>query len=176
MRSAIFTSGNQAYQVSNIIYAGPVHAIPEDRRRNDCTHSFKIVTVVGATFSYYKNEESARKSRNMLGAMLDELKPDAFKHGYDFIDPLHIISFGNVVQFKKAQGEYTHGFAIMVDTVQEKSQELWIRYKSDDYAQKGRKAMWAIIHNALGFGMSKTAEPAVAAAAVSQPETQNMPF
>jgi hypothetical protein len=60
----------------------------------------------------------------------------------------------------------------MVDTAQEKSQELWLRYKSDDHAQKGRKAMWAIIHNALGIGMSKTAEPAVAA----QPETQNMPF
>lgn len=171
MRSAIFTSGNQAYQVSNVVYAGPVHAIPEDRRRNDCTHSFKIVTTLGATFSYYKNEESARKSRNMLGAMLDSLKPNAYKHGAEFIDPLHIVSFGSVVQFKKAQGEYTHGFAIIVDTVQEKSQELWLRYKSDDYTQKARKALWAVIHTALG--MAKTAE---SSAAVVQPEAQNVPF
>jgi hypothetical protein len=171
MRSAIFTSGNQAYQVSKIIYAGPVHAVPETNRRNECTHSFKIVTTQGATFSYYKNEESARKSRNMLGAMLDTLKPDAYKHGYDFIDPLHIVSFSNVVQFKKPLGEFTHGFAIMIDTVQEKSRELWLRYKAEDTAQRGRKSLWAAIHNALG--MSKTAESAVA---VAQPEAQNVPF
>ena len=170
MRSAIFTNGNQAYQVSNIIFAGPVHAIPEDRRRNDCTHSFKMITSAAAVFSYYKNEEAARKSRNMLGAMLDALKPKAFKHGYDFIDPLHVVCFGNVVQFKKPMEEYTHGFVITVDTVQEKSQEIWLRYKSEDHAQKGRKALWATIHNALGI--SKTEEPAVAV----QPETQNMPF
>jgi len=168
MRSAIFTSGNQAYQVSKIIYAGYVQAIPEDRRRNDCTHSFKIVTVNGAAFSYYKNEESARKSRNMLGAMLDELKPNAYKNAGEFIDAQHIVSFGSVVQFKKAQGEYTHGFPVTIDTVQEKSQELWLRYKSEDHAQKGRKAMWAVIYGANG--MSKT-EPAAAPA-----ETQKVPF
>jgi hypothetical protein len=170
MNSAIFTSGNQAYQVSRIIYAGSVQSIPEANRRNDCTHSFKIITVNGAVFSYYKNEEAARKSRNMLGAMLDALKPNAFKHGYDFLDPLHIVSFGSVVQFKKAQGEYTHGFAVMTDTVQEKSQEVWFRYKSEDHAQKGRKALWAVIYSANG--LSKTREPAVAA----QPEAQNLPF
>jgi len=170
MRSAIFTSGNQAYQVSKIIFAGSVHTIPEERRRNDCTHSFKLITVNGATFSYYKNEEAARKSRNMLGAMLDSLKPDAFKHGSEFLDPLHVVSFGSVVQFKKAQGEYTHGFAITVDTIQEKNQEVWFTYKSDDHAQKGRKALWAIIYSANGI--SRTTEPAVAA----QPETQNVPF
>jgi hypothetical protein len=170
MRSAIFTSGNQAYQVSKIIYAGPVHEIPEDRRRNECTHSFKMVTVAGATFSYYKNEEAARKSRNMLGAMLEGLKPDLFKNGSDILDPLHIVSFGSVVQFKKAQGEYTHGLAITVDTIQEKSQEVWFRYKSDDHAQKGRKALWAIIHSANG--MSKTAESTAPVAT----ETAKMPF
>jgi hypothetical protein len=170
MRSAIFTSGSQAYQVSKIIYAGYVHAIPEDRRRNDSTHSFKIVTANGAAFSYYKNEEAARKSRNMLGAMLDELKPVAFKHAGEFIDPAHIVSFGGVFQFKKAQGEYTHGFQITIATVQEKNQEIWLRYKSDDHAQKGRKALWAAVHNANG--MFKTETPAVA----GEPEKQNMPF
>jgi hypothetical protein len=98
MSSAIFTCGNDAYQVSKIIYAGPVTEIPEDRRRNGSTHSFKIVTGLGAVFSYHKNEEMARKSRGALATMLDTLKPKAFKHGYnEFVDPKGIVSFDRTV-------------------------------------------------------------------------------
>ena len=170
MGSAIFTNGNEAYQVEKIIYAGPVAKIPEDRRRNETTHSFKIITSLGAVFSYYRDEDSARKSRTILGAMLDELKPSAFKHGVEFVDSSRIVSFSKVVQFKKPIGDFTHGFVITVDTAQEKSQEIWFRYKSEDHAQKGRKALWASIHAANG--MHKPAEKP----RVEQPVSDAVPF
>ena len=172
MSSAIFSNGNQAYQVSKIIYAGPVSMIPEDRRRNGSTHSFKIITGLGSVFSYYKDEETARKARGMLAGMLESLKPAAFKHGYEFLDPAEVVSFGSVVQFKKpVQEEYTHGFVVSIETLQAKSQELWLRYKSEDHAQKGRKALWASVHGALGLS-----KPAAAKTAAPQPVTSSMPF
>jgi hypothetical protein len=163
MSSAIFSNGNQAYQVAKIIYAGPVSQIPEERRRNGSTHSFKIITGLGTVFSYYKNEEMARKSRGMLAGMLSSLKPAAFKHGYVFIDPAQVVSFGSVVQFKKPVEEYTHGFVISVETAEAKSQEVWLRYRSEDHAQKGRKALWASVHSANGMSKSAAAQPAASA-------------
>jgi hypothetical protein len=170
MGSVIFSNGNNAYQVEKIVYAGPVTKIPEERRRNDSTHSFKIITSLGAVFSYYKDEDTARKSRGILGAMLDDLKPHAFKHGFEYVNPARIVSFSNVVQFKKPIGEYTHGIVITFDTAQEKSQELWIRYKSEDHAQKGRKALWAAVHAVNG--MSKTVEKP----RMEQPVCEAVPF
>jgi hypothetical protein len=171
MRSAIFSNGSDAYQVEKIVYAGPVAKIPEDRRRNGSTHSFKIITVLGTVYSYYKDEELARKSRGMLGAMLDEIKPHAFRYGIEFLDPSRVVSFSKVVQFKKPMEEYTHGFVITIETAQEKSRELWFRYKSEDHAQKGRKALWASIHAVNG--MSKPPEqPKVEV----KPVSDGMPF
>jgi hypothetical protein len=171
MSSAIFSNGHQAYQVSKIIYAGAVSPIPEDRRRNGSTHSFKIITGLGAVFSYYNNEEIARKSRGMLAGMLDTLKPASFKHGYEFIDPARVVSFGNVVQFKKPIDQYTHGFVISVETTQEKSQEIWLRYKSEDHARKGRKALWAAVHGANGL-----TKPTVEKTEAAQPAPSAVPF
>jgi hypothetical protein len=170
MSSVIFTNGRDAYQVSNIIYAGTVSEIPENNRRNGSTHSFKFITGLGTVFSYYKNEEAAWKSRGALSAMLDTLKPKAFKHWYEFIDPMRIVSFGKVVQFKKPVEECTHGFVITVESAQEKSQEIWLRYKSEDHATKGRKALWASVHNA--HGMSRPPEKTE----VAQTETATVQF
>lgn len=166
MSSAIFTNGNNAYQVANIMYAGSVSEIPENRRQNGSTHSFKMITGLGTVFSYYKNEELARKSRGALAAMLDAVKPKAFKHGWEFIDPSHIVCFSNVVQFKKPVGPYTHGLVLTMDTAEEKSQEIWLRYKSEDHAQKARKALWATVHSANGMS-SQAEKPPVAEQAVS---------
>ena len=171
MGLAIFANGNQAYQVAKIIYAGPVHQIPEDRRRNGSTHSFKIITGLGSVFSYYKNEETARKARGALAGMLDILKPASFKHGYEFIDPAHVVSFTSVVQFKKPVDQYTHGFVISVETAQAKSQEIWLRYKSEGNAQKGRKALWATVHSVHGLS-----RPAVEKAAATAPVSNAVPF
>jgi hypothetical protein len=170
MSSAIFTSGGEAYQVANIVYAGPVAEIPEDRRRNGSTHSFKMVTVTGTSFSYYKDVETARKARGALGAMLDTLKPKAFRHGNEFLDPSRVVSFSNVVAFKNPVESCTHGFVVSVETCEEKNRELWLRYKSEDHARKGRKALWACVHSANGMSNSdaKVEEPA--------PVADSMPF
>ncbi|MBN2035718.1 MAG: hypothetical protein JW768_03160 [Chitinispirillaceae bacterium] len=162
MSSVCFTCGNESYQVSKIIYAGPVTEIPEDRRRNGSTHSFKIITGLGAVFSYYQNEEAARKSRSILAGMLDAIKPTAFKRGIDFIDPKGIVKFGRVVQFKQPVGQYTHGFVITLETAQEQNQEVWVRYKSEDHATKGWKALWASIYSANGMSGTSAAAPKTA--------------
>jgi hypothetical protein len=176
MSSAIFTCGNDAYQVSKIIYAGPVTEIPEDRRRNGSTHSFKIVTGLGAVFSYHKNEEMARKSRGALATMLDTLKPKAFKHGYnEFVDPKGIVSFSNIVQFKQPIEQYTHGFVVTVETAAEKNREIWFRYSSEDHAQKGRKALWAAVHGANGMS-TKDGASASAPAEAARPNADTTPF
>ncbi|MBD3391435.1 MAG: hypothetical protein GF418_05250 [Chitinivibrionales bacterium] len=154
MKSAIFTSGFHAYQVSNIIYAGPVQEIPEERRRNGSTHSFKVLTALGAAYCYYKDVESARKARGALGAMLDTLRPNAFKHGNEYVDPKSVVSFSYVRQFKKPVEECTHGFVVTMLTSDEKNRDVWIRYRSEEHARKGRKVMWAALHSANGLTAS----------------------
>jgi|WetSurMetagenome_2_1015567.scaffolds.fasta_scaffold00378_12 hypothetical protein len=172
MSSAIFTNGVNAYQVSRIIYAGTVAEIPESRRLNGNTHSFKITTGLGSVFCYYKDEESAKKSRGALAGMLDATKPKAFKHGFEFLDPSRVISFGSVFQFKKPQGVYTHGFVVTVETVNEKSQDVWFRYKSEDHAKKGRKALWATLHTLNG----RTPAPAEKNTAAEPAVSTGLPF
>jgi hypothetical protein len=165
MSSAIFTNGMNAYQVSRIIYAGSVAEIPENRRQNGSTHSFRIITGLGAVFSHYKDEETARKSRGALGGMLDAIRPNAFKHGFEYLDPSRVVSFSSVLQFKKPLGAYTHGFVVTLETVDEKSREVWFRYKSEDHAQKGRKALWASLHNAHGMPAATEKAPVAEQAA-----------
>jgi hypothetical protein len=174
MSSVCFTCGNESYQVSKIIYAGPVTEIPEDRRRNGSTHSFRIITGLGAVSSYYKNEEAAKKSRAALAGMLDVVKPMAFKRGIDFIDPKSIVKFGRVVQFKQPVGQYTHGFVVTLETTQEQNQEVWVRYKSEDHATKGWKALWASIYNANGMSSRNSAAPETAEH--DHAATDGMPF
>jgi hypothetical protein len=174
MSSAIFTNGINAYQVSRILYAGSVTQIPEERRQNGNTHSFKITTGLGTVFCHYKDEETARKSRGALAGMLDAARPNAFKHGFEYLDPSRVVSFSSVLQFKKPLGAYTHGFVVRMETVDEKSQEVWFRYKTEDHAQKGRKALWATLHHVNGSSAPADKEPALAA---QQPVSSNgLPF
>lgn len=172
MSSAIFSNGTNSYQVSRIIYAGSVAEIPENRRQNGSTHSFKITTGIGSVFCYYKDEESAKKSRGALGGMLDAARPNAFKHGFEYLDPSRVISFSSVFQFKKPQGVYTHGFVVTLETASEKSQEVWFRYKSEDHAQKARKALWAVLHSVNG----QSSAPAEKAAVAEQTVSAGLPF
>jgi hypothetical protein len=178
MNSAIFTTGNQSYQVSNVVYAGPVAEIPEERRRNGSTHSFKIVTTVGSSFCYYKDADTARRARGALGAMLDSLYPNAFKHGNEYLDPRSVVSFSNVCEFKKPIMDYTHGFVVTVMTLDEKNREIWLRYREEEHARKGRKVMWAAIHTANGM-TTTTAKQENGQAPVAQPEpvaAETVPF
>jgi hypothetical protein len=174
MSSVIFSNGYESYQVAGIIYAGPVHQIPEQHRRNGNTHSFKIITGLGAAFLYYKDEESAKKARTALAAMLESTKPAHFRAGHEFFDASHIVSFNNVVQFKKPLGDYTHGYVVSVLTHDDKNREIWLKFRSEDYAQKSRKAMWATLHNINGSKLSEI-KP-VAEKAVATVNADGMPF
>ena len=151
MNSAIFSTGNQNYNIATVVYAGPVQEIPAERRRNEYTHYFKLLTALGPTFAYFKDVDAARKSRGALSGMLEVIKPRAFRYGNTFIDPSSVVALSNVIQFKKALGEFTHGFVVRVLTIDEKNQEVWVRYRSEDHARKGRKAMWAAMQAANGL-------------------------
>ncbi len=174
MSSAVFTTGSEAYQVANIVYAGPVGEIPAERRRNGSTHSFKLITTLGATFAYYKDVESARKARGALAGMLEAAGKTAFMHGNEFVDAKKVVSFGNVLQFKTPQDGMTHAFVITVQTADEKNREVWMRYKSEDHARKARKALWAVVHAANGLSNPKQQEPEEAA--VKEVASESCPF
>ena len=155
MSSAVFTTGNQAYQVAKIVYAGPVGEIPAERRRNGSTHSFKVITPTGATFCYYKDVDAARKARGALTGMLETLKPNGYTRGNEYLDPTRVVSFSNVMQFKKPIEECTHGCVVSVETADERNREVWMRFKSEDHARKSRKALWAILHAVNGLQKAK---------------------
>jgi hypothetical protein len=104
--------------------------------------------------------------------MLDAARPNAFKHGFEYLDPSRVISFSSVFQFKKPQGVYTHGFVVTLETANEKSQEVWFRYKSEDHAQKARKALWAVLHSVNG----QSSAPAEKAAVAEQTVSAGLPF
>ncbi len=154
MKSAIFSSGYEAYQVANVIYAGPVSEIPEEKRRNDSTHSFKMITPLGAVRCYYRNYDSAVKARSALGAMMMSMKPYLFRHGYQLIDPHRIVSFRRVVQLRTPQRDYTHAVIVSLETVDSGNNEVWLRYKSEENASKGRRALYAAT-----YALNQTVSP-----------------
>ena len=60
MKSVVFNAGSESFKVTNVVYAGPVTEIPEEKRRNNSTHSFRMVTTLGATYCYYKSFKTAK--------------------------------------------------------------------------------------------------------------------
>lgn len=150
MNTAVFSTGNESYQVSHIIHAGPVTAIPEKiRKESGSTHSFKLVTPQTGVFCYYRSEEAAKNARGALGAMLRAAKPALFSSGHDLVDPARVISFGNVFAFKNPPDDgSTHAFVVTIDCSDERSRRVWLRYKSEEGAKKARRAMFAAVHAA----------------------------
>jgi hypothetical protein len=171
MSSVVFKAGNETFHVPQVIYAGPVGQIPKDHRRNGSTHLFKMVTSVGATNCCYDSEETARKARSYLGHLLEAVKPNVIRHCNEVVDPRSIISFGEVVKFKQPQNGHTHAVVITLNTTDEKSCKVFFTYKSEDNAEKGRKALYAIIHAANGM-VGEKEKPAVESTTASP----NLPF
>jgi len=163
MNSVVFGTPRESYQVANIIYAGNVGEIPVDKRKNGCSHSFKIITTHGSAFCYYKSEEAARNARGALGAMLNAVKPAAFRHGYEVLDPRRIVSYTGVISLKTPVDELTHAVVVTIDTAEERNKKVWLKYRSEEVAQKGRSALYACIHaaNRCEPVMSHTAAPIV---------------
>ncbi|MBD3315221.1 MAG: hypothetical protein GF344_05495 [Chitinivibrionales bacterium] len=148
MSSAVFSTGNESYQISKIIHVGSVTPIPEKiKKDNGCTHSFKLVTPQSAVYCYYRSEDTAKNARGALGAMLREAKPALFSSGYELVDPSRVISFGNVFAFKKPTADgNSHAFVVTIDTSDERHRKVWLRYKSEESAKKARRAMFAAVH------------------------------
>jgi hypothetical protein len=176
MQSVIFSSGNDAFQVSKIIYAGPIAEIPPDRQKSGSTHSFKMITSSGAVYCHYKDIETAKKARGILTGMIETVKPHVFKSGFQCIDVAKVVSFGKVFPLKNSQNGMTHGFVVSVETATDENRKLWMTYSSEDHAEKARKALYAQILSANGVTRSngeQTPQPAPVPVAAT---TDGMPF
>ncbi|MBD3239124.1 MAG: hypothetical protein GF331_00955 [Chitinivibrionales bacterium] len=185
MQSNIFSAAGEAYHVNHIIHASGVWEVPEEKRKNDRTHAFKLVTTVGSTYCYYKDDEAARKARAALSAMLAAAKPSVFRHRSDVLDPRHIVSIGNVVALKNPQGELTHAVIVTLATSDVRNNKVWLKYKSEETATKGRRILYAVVAKAnesqgdapQDTDDTNTAEPvAVAEGAAPASDKEGLPF
>ena len=149
MNSAVFNTNKQSYQVTNIMYAGPVEEIPEERRKTPNTHSFRLVTSLGAGYCYFRNFETATNARKALGGMLMSLKPYVFRSANQLIDPRRVVSFSHVFELKQAREDgKTHGFVVVIESADEKARKIWLTFQSEDHARKAQRALFAAIHSA----------------------------
>jgi hypothetical protein len=147
MKSAVFSNGSDTYQVANIIYAGPVSEVPQEKRKGESSHSFRMITTQGTVYCYYKSKESAKNSVGALKAMMESLKENVFKSGADWFDTKKVVSFGHVIKLKNTKDSQTHAFLVIIDTADKNHNQIWLTYKSEDHAEKARKALYAAIHS-----------------------------
>ncbi|MBD3346797.1 MAG: hypothetical protein GF401_17205 [Chitinivibrionales bacterium] len=182
MNSAIFTTSFQNYHVSQILFAGPVIELPEEKRKGEMSHYFKIICHNGASYCHFKSQDAARNARNALGAMLNSMKPYCYKYGNSTIDSKGVVSFSNVFPLKTIRNDLTHAIVVTLDTTDEDNSKIWLKFKSEDNAWKGQKALFASIYAANDMKKEKeddvgdgdaVMEPVLAEA--SSPN-ENLPF
>lgn len=150
MNTAVFSTSFDNYNVMHIIFAGAVQEIAEEKRKNDMSHFFRIITRQGTAFCYFKGIESARKARAILETMMESVKPHLFRSGFDLIDAESVISYGRVVKLKNSDDGKTHAFTVTLDTVNEKSSQIWLPFKTEESAKKARAVLWSIIESSCG--------------------------
>jgi hypothetical protein len=149
-QNVLFSTHNETIQISQIIYAGPVSEIPEENRKFESTHAFKIITRTGVVWCNYNDAETASKVRGALAVMMDQVKKVLYKSHGEVVDPTGIISFSNVCEFKSSTDKNRFGFVISIDCTDEAHRKLWFRYTSAENAEKGRKALFACLMEANG--------------------------
>jgi hypothetical protein len=177
LHTPIFNSAGESYQVANVSYVGPVREIPEEKRRGESTHSFRMYTPLGTVYCNYKSDETAKKSRSALAAMMGGCKPSLYKHGFELIDTQKIVSFSSVLQLKNAQNGHTHAIVVNVESGNTDNSQVWLRYRSEENAVKGRKALYAAIHaaNRMLPGSEEQA-PQVQTEPVGEAVKEGLPF
>jgi hypothetical protein len=148
--SAIFSTPAECYQVSNVMYAGEISEIPQDKRKGESTHFFRMFTTLGPVYCYYKSEDSAKKARSALGAMMGSLKQELFKSNGNLLDTRKVISYGKVYKLKDTSDGKSHAFPVRLESVKEKNSQIWLTFKSEDEALKTRKALFASIQSING--------------------------
>lgn len=179
MNSAIFTTANENYHVSQIAYAGPITEIPEDKRKYSSSHYFKIVNHRGTSYCHYKSFDTAKKARNALAAMLHDIKPHCYKYGHGAIDAQSVLSFSNVFELKTPQHELTHAFVVTIDTLDESNSKIWMKYRSAENAWKGQKALFAAIYAVNDMkrpSVEKTVEQEEVSEGAERVPEENLPF
>ena len=155
MQNVIFSTANNSFPVANIIHAGQVTESSEKNRKSENTHYFRIITIRGTTFCNFKSEETARRSRSVLGTMLEAVKPHLFRHKGDCIDIASIVSFGRVVTLKGNNDKEIYGFPVQINTAAEKAGAIWLTCQAEESARNVRKALFAAI---LSFYQVKSLE------------------
>jgi hypothetical protein len=192
MKNTIFNTTTGSYPVSHIVYASSVWEIPEDRRKGDRTHAFKIVTTVEAAYCKFRSFDAAVNSRTALGAMIASANPHAFRHANEIIDAQRVVSISNVIKLKTPQGEYTHAVILGVDTHDSRNGKLWLKYKSEETAKKGRRLLFAVVaasHNGEAEetdadeadtdavnGVEEDARPEIEVATAAGEQGEGLPF
>lgn len=160
MKSVMFNSGNRSYQVNRIVYVSPVEEIPQEYRKAERTHSFKIVTTVDSTFCGFKSAETARSAHNAIAAMMRDVNPRTFPHGDELIDASRVVSVGDVVALKTPRGEHTHAVIVTMETSDDKSAKAWLKFRSEDKAKAGRGLIRNLVNEAAGGVREKASEEA----------------
>jgi hypothetical protein len=150
-QNVLFTAHNETIQVNQILYAGSVFEIPVANRKNDNTHSIKIITRAGAVWCNYNNAEIANKARAALAVMMDQVKKVVFKSQGEVVDPKEIISYSNVCEIKSSSGKSSYGFVITIDCLDDKHRKLWFVYSSTETAEKARKSLYACMMELYGI-------------------------
>ena len=180
MKSGVFTNGSESYQVSQIVYVGPVEEIPEEYRKFERTHSFRIVTTIGHSRCSYKSAEAARHAHGALFAIMKSANSEVFSHGTELLDPARIVCYGDAVTLKNPQGEYTHAIIVTMETADARGCKVWLKYKSQDKAKRGRRLLQALVSGSKGLKTDsepKAQQETVAAAVKDAPGADaDMPF
>jgi hypothetical protein len=133
------------------LYAGPVYEIPVANRKNNHTHSIKIITRAGAAWCYFDNADAATKARAALAVMMDQVKKVVFKSQGEVVDPKEIISYSNICEIKSTTGKSSFGFVVTIDCMEEKHCKLWFVYNSTETAEKARKSLYACMMELYGI-------------------------
>ena len=145
MQNTIFSTSSDCFLVSHILHAGPVGELNQQNRKSENTHYFKITTTRGSAYCHFRSEETARRSRGVLGAMLGTVKPHLFRSKGDSIDVSGIVSFGRVVDLKKESEDELYGFPVVVASMTEKNATIWLTFQAEESAQNVRKALYAAV-------------------------------
>ena len=145
MQNTIFSTSSDCFLVPHILHAGPVSELNQQNRKSENTHYFKLTTVRGSSYCHFRSEETARRSRGVLGAMLGSVKPNLFRSKGDSIDISSIVSFGRVVDLKKDSDAELYGFPVVVATMTEKNATIWLTFQAEESAKNVRKALYAAV-------------------------------
>ena len=145
MQNTIFSTASDSFLVAHIVHVGPVLELSQQSRKSNNTHYFRITTSRGPAYCHFKSEDTARRSRGILGVMLGTVKPHLFRSKGDCIDISNIVSFGRVVKLKNSSTNDNHGFPVNLNTIADKGCTIWLTFQTEESAQNVRKALYASI-------------------------------